>query len=150
MADNMADSNKQANKLNISVITTRLVDLILKMSAKQRQTLLNELEEKYQKGNRDFSRKDYKKEVDFVFNERLFKGFIQNLSASGMFIETSKSFSEGQRITLAFELPESKEHIKVFGKIARLIPGVGFGVKFNKAIEVSPPKNKKEEKRLYW
>ena len=146
----MADSNKQANKLNISVITTRLVDLILKMSAKQRQTLLNELEEKYQKGNRDFSRKDYKKEVDFVFNERLFKGFIQNLSASGMFIEASESFSEGQRITLAFELPESKEHIKVFGKIARLIPGVGFGVKFNKAIEVSPPKNKKEEKRLYW
>ena len=146
----MANSKKQSSELNISVITTRLFDLVLKMSAKQRQTLLNELEEKYQKGNRDFSRKDYKKEVDFVFNERAFKGFIQNLSASGMFIETSESFPEGQRITLAFELPESEEHIKVFGKIARIIPGVGFGVKFNKAIEVSPPKNKIEEKRLYW
>ena len=146
----MADSRKQSNKPNISVITTRLVDLILKMSAKERQTLLNELEEKYKKGNREFSRKDYKKEVDFVLNERIFRGFIQNLSASGMFIETSESFSEGQRIILTFELPEPGEHIKVSGKIVRLIPGVGFGVKFNKVIEVSPPKTKKKEKTLYW
>ena len=146
----MANSKKQPNKLNISVITTRLVDLILKMSAKERQTLLNELEEKYKKGNREFSRKDYKKEVDFVLNERIFRGFIQNLSASGMFIETSESFSEGQRIILTFELPEPDEHIKVSGKIVRLIPGVGFGVKFNKVIEVSPQKTKKEEKTLYW
>lgn len=146
----MTDSRKQSNKLNISVITTRLVDLILKMSAKERQTLLNELEEKYKKGNREFSRKDYKKEVDFVLNERIFRGFIQNLSASGMFIETSGSFSEGQRIILTFELPEPGEHIKVSAKIVRLIPGVGFGVKFNKVIEVSPRKTKKEEKTLYW
>jgi Tfp pilus assembly protein PilZ len=146
----MADSTKQSNTLNISVITTRLVDLILKMSAKERQTLLNELEEKYKKGNREFSRKDYKKEVDFVLNDRLFRGFIQNLSASGMFIETSESFSEGQRITLTFGLPEPSEHIKIAGKIVRLIPEVGFGVKFNKVIEVSPQKTKKEEKRLYW
>ena len=145
----MADSRKQSNKLNVSVITTRLVDLILKMSAKERQTLLNELEEKYKKGNREFSRKDYKKEVDFVLNERIFRGFIQNLSASGMFIETSESFSEGQRIILTFELPEPDEHIRVSGKIVRLIPGVGFGVKFNKVIEVSPQKTKKEEKTLY-
>ena len=146
----MDDSRKQSNKPNISVITTRLVDLILKMSAKERQTLLNELEEKYKKGNREFSRKDYKKEVDFVLNERIFRGFIQNLSASGMFIETSESFSEGQRITLTFELPEPGEHIKVSGKIVRLISDIGFGVKFNKVIEVSPQKTKKEEKRLYW
>ncbi len=146
----MADSYGQSNKLNITVITSRLVDLILKMNAKDRQTLLNELEEKYKKGNRDFSRKDYKKEVDFVLNKRIFKGFIQNLSSSGMFIETSESFSEGQIITLTFELPEPGEHIKVSGKIVRFISGVGFGVKFNKVIEVSPQKNKKEEKRFYW
>ena len=146
----MDDSRKQSNKPNISVITTRLVDLILKMSAKERQTLLNELEEKYKKGNREFSRKDYKKEVDFVLNERMFRGLIQNLSASGMFIETSESFSEGQRITLTFELPEPGEHIKVSGKIVRLIPDIGFGVKFNKVIAVSPQKIKKEEKTPYW
>ena len=146
----MADTNKQPDKLNITVITSRLVDLILKMSAKERQTLLNELEEKYKKGNREFSRKDYKKEVDFVLNNRIFKGFIQNLSANGMFIETSEPFSEGERITLTFQLPKPGEHIKVSGKIVRLIQGAGFGVKFNKIIEVSPQKSKKEEKRLYW
>jgi Tfp pilus assembly protein PilZ len=120
------------------------------MSAKERQTLLNELEEKHKKGNREFSRKDYKKEVDFVLNKRIFKGFIQNISSSGMFIETIESFSEGQIITLTFELPEPGEHIKISGKIVRFIPGVGFGVKFNKVIEVSPQKSKKEEKRFYW
>ena len=76
----MADLSKPSNKLDIPVITSRLVDLILKMSAKERQDLLNELEEKYKKGKREFSRKDYKKEVDFVLNERIFRGFIQNLS----------------------------------------------------------------------
>ena len=146
----MADLSKPSNKLDIPVITSRLVDLILKMSAKERQDLLNELEEKYKKGKREFSRKDYEKEVDFVLNERIFRGFIQNLSSSGMFIETSESFSEGERITLTFELPVPGEHIKVSGKIVRLIPMVGFGVKFNKVIEVSPQKGKKEEKRLYW
>ena len=146
----MADSSKQSSKLNISVITSRLVDLILKMSAKERQALLDELEERYKKGNREFSRKDYKKQVDFVLNERIFRGFIQNLSSNGMFIETSDSFSEGEKITLTFELPEPGEHIKVSGKIVRLIPGVGVGVKFNKIIEISPQKRKKEEKRLYW
>ena len=146
----MTDSSKTDNQPNVSIITTRLVDLILKMSVKERQTLLNELEEKFKKGNRKFSRKDYKKEVDFVLNKRIFKGFIQNLSASGMFIETSESFSPGQIITLTFELPEPGEHIKVSGKIVRLIPEIGFGVKFNKVIEVSPQKTKKEEKRLYW
>ncbi len=45
----MADLSKQSDKLNIPVITSRLVDLILKMSAKERQDLLNELEEKYKK-----------------------------------------------------------------------------------------------------
>jgi len=146
----MTDSSKQDNQPNISIITTRLVDLILKMSPKERQTLLNELEEKFKKGNRKFSREDYNKEVDFVLNKRIFKGFIQNLSASGMFIETSESFSQGQIITLTFELPEPGEHIKISGKIIRLIPGAGFAVKFNKVIEVSPKKTKKEEKRLYW
>ncbi|MDY6792290.1 MAG: PilZ domain-containing protein [Thermodesulfobacteriota bacterium] len=146
----MTDSSKTDNQPNVSIITTRLVDLILKMSVKERQTLLNQLEEKFKKGNRKFSRKDYKKEVDFVLNKRIFKGFIQNLSASGMFIETSESFSEGQIITLTFELPEPGEHVKVSGKIVRLIPEIGFGVKFNKVIEVSPQKTKKEEKRLYW
>jgi len=146
----MADLSKQSNKLNIPVITSRLVDLILKMSAKERQTLLNELEEKYKKGNREFSRKDYKKEVDFVLNDRIFRGFIQNLSSSGMFIETSESFSEGERIILTFKLPEPGEHIKVSGKIVRLIPGVGFGVKFNKVIEVSRQKNKKKEEKGFY
>jgi len=146
----MADSNRQSNKLNIPVITSRLVDLILKMSAKERQNLLNELEEKYKKGNREFSRKDYKKEVDFVLNDRIFRGFIQNLSSSGMFIETSESFSEGERITLTFELPEPGEHIKISGKIVRLIPCVGFGVKFNQVIEVSPQKSKKKEEKGFY
>ncbi len=104
----MDDSRKQSNKPNISVITTRLVDLILKMSAKERQTLLNELEEKYKKGNREFSRKDYKKEVDFVLNERMFRGLIQNLSASGMFIYTI-SFQAKQDISIRVILRISRD-----------------------------------------
>jgi len=142
----MADSSKGSDDPNISVITTRLVDIILAMSLEERKTLLKELEEKYFEGDRKYPRKDYLKEVDFVLNERAFKGFIHDISAGGVLIESSESFTAGQMITLTFELPDSDEHIKISGKIARILPNIGFGVKFNKVIEEYSKESKKGEK----
>lgn len=142
----MADSSKGSDGSNISVITTRLVDIILAMSLEERKTLLKELEEKYFEGDRKYPRKDYLKEVDFVLNKRAFKGFIHDISAGGVLVESSESFTVGQMITLTFQLPDSDEHIKIFGKIARILPNIGFGVKFNKVIEEYSKESKKNEK----
>jgi Tfp pilus assembly protein PilZ len=65
----------------------------------------------------------------------VFRGFIHDISAEGVLIQTSESLAVGQDITLAFELPHSREQVKVKGKIARLSPSGGFGVKFDESIE---------------
>ena len=131
----MNDIDKRLKDPNISVITARLFDLILKMPTLERQALLEELEDRLHKGRRTAPREKYFKDVDFATKDRVFRGFIQNISADGVLIETSESLSIGQEITLAFELPNTKEHVKISGKIARVLPDGGFGVKFNSSIK---------------
>ncbi len=143
----MNDLSKRLKDPNLSVITARLIEIILNMSSIERQALLEELEEKLHKGRRKSPRTRYFKDVDFATKDRVFRGFIQNISAEGVLIETSESLSIGQEITLAFELPETKEHIKIAGKIARILPNGGFGVKFNSAIESFIPEKLKEPKK---
>ena len=143
----MNNLSKKLKDSNLSVITARLIELILNMSPLERQTLLEELEEKMHKGRRRSPRTRYFKDVDFATKDRVFRGFIQNISAEGVLIETSESLTVGQEITLAFELPDTKEHVKISGKIARILPNGGFGVKFNSAIESIQSEEKKDKKK---
>ncbi len=131
----MTDPEKMAKDPNISVITARLFELILQMPTIERQVLLEELEEKKKKGKRKSPREKYFKDVDFATEDRVFRGFIHDISANGVLIEASETLSAGQEITLAFELPNTNEHVKIKGKIARIIPNGGFGVEFDKTID---------------
>ena len=143
----MNDIDKRLKDPNISVITARLFDLILKMPTVERQALLEELEDRMHKGRRTAPRERYFKDVDFATKDRVFRGVIQNISADGVLIETSESLSIGQEITLAFELPNTSEHVKLSGKIARVLPDGGFGVKFNSSIKsLSSDEDKDEHK----
>jgi Tfp pilus assembly protein PilZ len=120
-------------KINIAVVTERLLKFILKMPFAERKGLLEELEEGIARGKRNNSREEYFMDVIFVIRGKAFKGFIRNISAHGVFVETSQKFSVGQRITLSFALPNSKEHIKITGDIARTLPW-GFDIRFNEVI----------------
>jgi len=138
----MTDPQKLAQDPNISVITARIFELVLQMPTIERQVLLDELEERLLKGKRKSPRLKYFKDVDFATRDRVFRGFIHDISADGVLIQTSESLSVGQDITLAFQLPNTNEHIKVRGKIARLLPSGGFGVKFDKPIDSLAAENK--------
>jgi hypothetical protein len=131
----MTDPEKLVKDPNISVITARIFELILQMPTIERQALLTELEERLKKGKRKSPRVKYFKDVDFATKDRVFRGFIHDISADGVLIQTSESLSVGQDITLAFELPQTNEHVKIKGKVARILPGGGFGVKFDNPIE---------------
>ncbi len=141
----MTDPEKLAKDPNISVITARLFELILQLPAIDRQTLLDQLEEKHKKGKRNSPREKYFKDVDFATKDRVFRGFIHDISADGVLIETSESLSVGQDITLAFELPHTNEHVKIKGKIARVLPSGGFGVKFDNTIDRLSNKEKESK-----
>jgi hypothetical protein len=65
---------------------------------------------------------------------RAFKGLVKNISMGGMFIlciETHRTFSAGERITVALPSPsEDKENIELQGEIVWTVPdGIGVGVK---------------------
>ena len=141
----MTDPEKLANDPNLSVITSRLFQLILELPAIERQTLLDQLEAKQKKGKRKFPREKYFKDVDFAIEDRVFRGFIHDISADGLLIETSESLSVGQTITLAFELPHTGEHVKIKGKIVRVLPSGGFGVQFDNSIGSLAQKDEKSD-----
>jgi len=131
----MTDPEKLARDPNISVLTARLFQLILEMPVIERQNLLSELEERRQGGKRNSPRKKCFQNVDFAASDRAFRGFILDISADGVRIDSSESLAVGQDIMLTFELPQTDEHVKIRGTIVRLLPEGGFGVKFEKSLD---------------
>lgn len=126
----MPDLNQ---KMQESGKSARLIELILKMTDEEQQNLLIELEEKLTVRKRKHDRKSYFSVVDYNALEAAHTGFIENISAGGVFIGTSRSFSVGQEISMAFPLPVSQEHVRIDGEVVR-VNAEGIGVKF-RAIE---------------
>jgi uncharacterized protein (TIGR02266 family) len=120
--------------LQESSVITRLVELITDMPEDKQQALLRDLEEETSKGARKHRRKPFIMVVDYVMQDRMYKGFIQDISAGGLFIETNKPFSVGENVTLTFPLPNQQEHIKITGEVVRTT-SQGIGVKFKMADE---------------
>ena len=134
----MDKMNNEKKDPKISAITARLFELILKMPGTERQKLLEKLEKNQSSGKRKSQREDYYKSVDFATKDRVFRGFIQNISSDGVLIEATGSFTVGNSITLSFELPNDEGHIKLNGEIVRLLPEGGFAVKFRTTIKDFP------------
>ena len=65
--------------------------------------------------------------VDYDVRGQSFKGFIQNISAYGVFIQTDEKFTIGQEIVVKIPLPKNKKFFKSNGKIIR-ITSDGIGV----------------------
>lgn len=126
---------------NISVVTSKLFGLILKMPLEDRRQLLTEVERRQNDDinyiRRKYDRKDYFINIDYSVKDRFYKGLSLNLSANGVFIESSRSalpdFSPGDRVILSFDHPSKQEQMKITGEIARIDDG-GIGVKFDQTI----------------
>jgi len=119
-------------QLNKSKITTRLIELIKNMSEEEQRALLKELEERLFEGKRKHERKPFLMAVDYSTQDHVYKDFIQNISAGGVFIQTNMPFSVGQEVSLTFPLPNYQKHIKIIGEVIRTTPQ-GVGVKFKMA-----------------
>ncbi|MDZ7830605.1 MAG: PilZ domain-containing protein [Desulfobacterales bacterium] len=124
-------------KTNISAITARLFRLILKMPPEERRELLEDLESRQDAKKRQYPRKDYFMDVQYVINERLYDGYIKNISPAGIFIETAhedtKTIQSGDPVILTFEHPDSKNPLKITGDVVRVEEG-GIGVNFHQLL----------------
>lgn len=120
---------------DLSAITAKLFGMILKMPVDERRQLLSELETRYNEKKRKHPRRDYFMVVEYAVGERLYSGFIKNISTAGLFIEMdiSKKVGMGDRLTLTFSHPDTGNHIKTQGKVVR-IEGKGIGVHLDNMI----------------
>ncbi len=117
------------NKEDKSSVVARLHELIKKMSKKEQQALLDELEERLFKKKRKHERKPFLTTLDYSTESRSYRDFIKDISIEGVFIETSIPFSVGEVVSMTFLLPEHEKKIKIQGEIVR-IDEQGIGVKF--------------------
>lgn len=69
--------------------------------------------------------------VDFATSDKVYRSCIRDISASGVFIETTDAFKVGQSIALCFTISDSDDMLpfKTKGKVTRLYPD-GIGVQY--------------------
>lgn len=125
------------NNSNISAITARLFGLILKLPLEERKKMLSELEARQNPSKRDYPRKQYFMSVQYVINERLYDGFIKNISPAGIFIEAphedTSDIKTGDPVILSFKHPDSNDQVKIRGDVVRR-DEAGLGVSFHQLL----------------
>ena len=123
--------------LNQDSVILRLLEKILYMSEKQRAILLKQLEDEGESytpdvlGERDNSRKSYKKPISFSIRDDVYEGLSMDISSGGMFILTDEVFNMGQLITLSIPFANMDKTVKVPAEIVRITED-GIGVEFVK------------------
>ena len=121
--------NASYPKLKKKRVETRLIELIVMMSQEQKESLVEELEERLHIKKRKYGRKPYFSAVCYSAPDGAHVDFLQNISAGGVFIGTRLHPPVGEKLTLAFLLPMSHEHIMLDGQIV-WATRQGMGLKF--------------------
>lgn len=113
---------------------SKLVDIISDMakqlSARQQHELIKHIRI-IAKGDekRDAERKAVNVSVDYSVKDKFYSDMLENISAGGAFIRTTRLFQTGHSTTMVVCLPKMDRNLKVKGEIVRLT-GDGFGVRF--------------------
>jgi len=124
--------NASNQKLKSQGVDTRLIELIVMMSDEEKQSLVEELEERLHVKKRKHERKPYFSTVCYTTRDGAHVDFIQNISGGGVFIGTRLHPPVGEKVSLAFPLPISQEHTMLDGEIVWATQH-GMGVKFRMA-----------------
>jgi hypothetical protein len=105
-------------------------DMAKKLSAVQQHELINHIKIILQADEkRDSERKPVKVSVDYSVKDKFYSDMLENISAGGAFIRSSRLFHTGHFTTMVISIPQMDRNIKVKGEIVRQT-GDGFGVRF--------------------
>ena len=126
-----------AQKRNKTRIRHQILELVDRMPEEMQAKLLKFLQTRLPRrirGNlviekRSDFRRDCLVSLEYRVDGRSFEGFILDISAFGVFIESDEQFPVGKRIQLSFSLPGYPTQLNLAGAI--VWSGTqGFGVKF--------------------
>ncbi len=99
---------KNNNTDNGAEVKEQLFKIINAMSEEEQRSLLSALGEK-----RQYPRKPYIVAVDYQIDDETYQGFIFDISAGGVFIETTSTFTIGAKISLTFSISTSYLVMKI-------------------------------------
>lgn len=136
LVSEVSPEEEDDHELVATEVRARFAELISDMSEAEMQELIGELEKKYKPeptDHRKHLRKPSKIIVDFSIDDFPFTNFIQDISASGAFIETALPFSTDKELSMTFTLPGHEDSVQITGKIVRTDPK-GIGVQFNELL----------------
>ena len=117
------------HELDRNEVRAFLIGIIDSMSDEEMRQLLKDLEARQTKERRHYDRKDFLTITDYTVGDRYYRDFIQDISASGVFIKTSQKFSVGQPILMTFMSPDKQKPFRISGEIIR-VQEDGIGVAF--------------------
>ena len=126
------------NELGRNEVRAFIFEIIDDMSDTEMRQLLKDLE-KWQKSKnekRKYPRRSTLIDITYASDQRgFFEDVIRNISAGGLYIETTLLSELGQKLTMTFSHPDSGDSIKVLGKVIRA-DSEGIGVTFDKLLSV--------------
>lgn len=127
----MGKSNKG---MNINEVRGHLFELIFDMPETETRQLLKELKERRKTAQKNEDKRKHPRKRTFIHvdcsgNKCVFTDFIQNISVSGLYIETQIPLFEDQKLSMTFSPPDSEDTIKITGTVAR-IDSKGIGIQF--------------------
>lgn len=79
---------------------------------------------------RVYPRKPYFMPIDYIDRNRVFREYIVDISAGGIFIKTSNEVPVGNEISLTIPVPHSN-YLTISGIVVRSLPE-GIAVRFNR------------------
>ncbi|MCP4671271.1 MAG: PilZ domain-containing protein [Desulfobacula sp.] len=80
---------------------------------------------------RDYPRLDTKVNIDVVVGDRVIQTDAKDISAGGIFINTSGKFQANEKVRVVFTIPGSDKPFKLEGMIVRVEQN-GMAIKFEK------------------
>lgn len=115
--------------------SAQLFKLVIDLSEEQQIALLNHLQKKVHAHNsgerRRHSRKPCLIPLTYLVRGRRFDGYILDINAHGVFIETGNAFFSGQEIIMTFAAPRNQKALTITGQIVWSSQD-GIGVKFSR------------------
>jgi len=130
------NKNMENDKLDRNEVRAFIFGIINDMSESEMRQLLKGLEARQNKEQRKYSRKDFLTITDYNVGDRYYRDFIQDLSASGVFIKTSQKFSVGQPILMTFMSPDNQKPFRINGEIIRTQKdGIGVAFKIDSQVQ---------------
>ncbi len=131
MVSQNSKNKEPAVKLKLTALIEYMSDDMQKKLLKYLENKLNiRVSEKLKIEKREDSRRTCLISADYIIGNDTFKGYILDISAFGVFIETNEPLPTNRKISLSFSLPN---HQKPFGLKGRIVwsGSQGIGVKFD-------------------